>query len=71
MDIYTSDGKGRLYGFCALGKPNDLGALWFALESGVKPPDAVVVIIHDRKLDVKYLSNAVSTRPKQAKAIKN
>ena len=30
VDIFDSRGK-RLYGFCALGKPADLGTIWFAV----------------------------------------
>src|SRR6266581_5007658 len=32
VDFFDQRGK-RLYGFCALGKPDDLGGIWFAMET--------------------------------------
>src|SRR4051812_239303 len=37
VDFYDQNGK-RLYGFCALGNPANLGKIWFAMEEGVVPP---------------------------------
>ena len=31
VDFFKQDGT-RIYGFCALGKPEDLGKIWFAFE---------------------------------------
>ena len=60
VDIFDSRGK-RLYGFCALGKPADLGAIWFALEDGTVPPSYVYIEINDRQTQTKYRSNLADT----------
>ncbi len=60
VDIYDSRGK-RLYGFCALGKPSDLGQIWFALEQGVVPPSYVYIELTDRQTNTKYKSNLADT----------
>ena len=51
----------RLYGFCALGAPADLGSIWFATEEGIVPPSWVYVEIHDRQTNRKYKSNLAET----------
>lgn len=56
VDIFDSTGK-RLYGFCALGSPADLGKLWFATEEGTIPPSWIYIEITDRKTGAKYKSN--------------
>lgn len=48
VDFFDETGK-RLYGFCALGKPDDLGKIWFALEEGVVPPSYVYIELNDRQ----------------------
>ena len=60
VDIYDQRGK-RLYGFCALEKPADLGSLWFALEVGVDPPSYVYIEMTDRETNTKYKSNLADT----------
>lgn len=60
VDFYDSTGK-RLYGFCALGKPADLGKIWFALEEGVIPPSYVYIELNDRQTNTKYKSNLADT----------
>jgi len=60
VDIFDSRGK-RLYGFCALGKPSDLGKLWFALEPSVVPPSYVYIEMNDRQTNTKYKSNLADT----------
>ena len=60
LDIFDSRGK-RLYGFCALGKPADLGKIWFALEAGVVPPSYVYIELMDRQTSTKYKSNLADT----------
>lgn len=60
VDFYDQRGK-RLYGFCALGKPQDLGSIWFALEEGVVPPSWVYIEMIDRQTNVKYKSNLAET----------
>jgi hypothetical protein len=60
VDIFDSRGK-RLYGFCALGKPADLGSIWFALEEGELPPSYVYIEMNDRQMNIKYKSNLADT----------
>ena len=60
VDIFDDRGK-RLYGFCALGKPADLGTIWFALEEGVVPPSYVYIEMNDRQTNTKYKSNLADT----------
>ena len=56
VDIFNAQGK-RLYGFCALGKPADLGQIWFATEEGVIPPSYIYIEMTDRQTNTKYRSN--------------
>ena len=51
----------RLYGFCALGKPSDLGSIWFATEDGMIPPSYIYIEITDRQTNTKYRSNLADT----------
>jgi hypothetical protein len=60
VDFFDETGK-RLYGFCALGKPDDLGKIWFALEEGVLPPSYVYIELNDRQTNTKYKSNLADT----------
>lgn len=60
VDFFDSTGK-RLYGFCALGKPEDLGKIWFAMEDGVIPPSYVYIELNDRQTNTKYKSNLADT----------
>lgn len=60
VDLYDQTGK-RLYGFCALGSPNDLSQIWFALESNVIPPSYIYIEMTDRKTGTKYKSNLADT----------
>lgn len=60
VDIYDQQGK-RLYGFCALSKPNDLNGIWFALEESVVPPSWVYIELNDRSTNTKYKSNLADT----------
>jgi hypothetical protein len=60
VDIYDQSGK-RLYGFCALGGPGDLGSIWFALEEGALPPSYIYVELTDRQSNTKYKSNLADT----------
>jgi hypothetical protein len=60
VDFYTTAGK-RLNGFCALGKPDDLNKIWFALEEGVIPPSYVYIELNDRQTNTKYKSNLADT----------
>ncbi|MEA3064359.1 MAG: hypothetical protein QOJ27_798 [Sphingomonadales bacterium] len=60
VDFFDSRGK-RLYGFCALGSPSDLGQIWFATEDGTIPPSYVYIEITDRQTNTKYKSNLADT----------
>jgi hypothetical protein len=60
VDFFNAQGQ-RLYGFCALGSPNDLGQIWFALPEGQIPPSYVYVEINDRQTNTKYKSNLADT----------
>jgi len=60
VDFFDQRGK-RLYGFCALGKPDDLTGIWFALEIGVIPPSYVYIEMNDRQTNTKYKSNLSDT----------
>ena len=60
VDFFDQRGK-RLYGFCALGKPADLGTIWFALEADVVPPSYVYIELTDRQTNTKYKSNLADT----------
>ena len=60
IDIFDSRGK-RLYGFCALKAPKELGQLYFALEEGVVPPSYVYIEMNDRQTNTKYKSNLTDT----------
>ncbi|HVS21317.1 MAG TPA: hypothetical protein VHD88_05675 [Pyrinomonadaceae bacterium] len=62
VDIFDQRGK-RLYGFCALGKPDNLSGIWFALEEGVVPPSYVYIEMTDRQTNTKYKSNLAETTP--------
>ena len=60
VDFFDSRGN-RLYGFCALGNPNNLGSLWFALPEGTVPPSYVYIELNDRQTNTKYRSNLADT----------
>ena len=60
VDIYDQSGK-RLNGFCALGKPDDLSEIWFALDQEAVPPSWVYIELNDRKTNTKYKSNLAET----------
>jgi hypothetical protein len=60
VDFYDRTGH-RLYGFCALGNPQDLGQIWFALPEGQLPPSYVYIEITDRQTNTKYRSNLADT----------
>jgi hypothetical protein len=60
VDIYEQNGK-RLNGFCALGKPDDLGVIWFALDDSAVPPSWIYIELTDRKTGTKYKSNLAET----------
>jgi hypothetical protein len=60
VDFFAEDGK-RLYGFCALGSPEDLNKIWFAAEVGAPPPEKVYIVMDDRLTGASYKSNLAYT----------
>jgi hypothetical protein len=60
VDFFDQSGK-RLYGFCALGSPNDLSKIWFATEEGTIAPSYVYIVIKDRQTNKTYKSNLAET----------
>ena len=60
VDFYNQQGQ-RLYGFCALGNPSNLGQIWFALPEDQLPPSYVYIEINDRQTNTKYRSNLADT----------
>ena len=61
VDFFDGRTGNRLYGFCALGSPANLGKIWFAGEEGVVPPSWIYIEIHDRQTGQKYRSNLADT----------
>jgi len=62
VDVFDAKGT-RLYGFCALGSPADLGAVWFAVPEGAPPPSSAYIEIWDRLTNRRYRSNPVVLAP--------
>jgi hypothetical protein len=60
VDIFDGTGK-RLYGFCALGAPQNMNGIWFAAEEGTIPPSWIYVELNDRLTNTKYKSNLAET----------
>lgn len=60
VDFFDKAGN-RLYGFCALGDPANLGKIWFSVEEGTVPPSWVYIEITDRQTNAKYKSNEAET----------
>jgi hypothetical protein len=62
VDFFDASGK-RIYGFCALSKPDDLSKIWIAYEEGTIPPSYVYIELNDRQTNTKYKSNLADTTP--------
>ncbi|MEY2584882.1 MAG: hypothetical protein QOD80_908 [Verrucomicrobiota bacterium] len=60
VDFFDGGGR-RIYGFCALSKPEDLGKIWIAYEEGTIPPSYVYIELNDRQTNTKYKSNLADT----------
>ena len=60
VDILDEHGT-RLYGFCALGSPSDLGKIWVSFEQGVVPPSWIYIQLNDRQTNTIYKSNMADT----------
>jgi len=58
VDIYDQDDQ-RVYGFCALGSPENLNNLWFDAAMVSDTTTAVRVVLNDRLCDREYRSNLV------------
>ena len=61
VDFFENRTDRRIYGFCALGSPSDLGSIWFATPEGTVPPSYVYIVIHDRQTNTRYRSNLADT----------
>lgn len=57
VDFFNGRTNARIYGFCALGSPTNLGSIWFALPDGEIPPSYVYIEMTDRQTNTKYRSN--------------
>jgi hypothetical protein len=60
VDLFDQSGR-RLYGFCALGKSDNLNTIWFALPADTVPPSWIYVEMNDRQTATKYKSNLAET----------
>lgn len=60
VDLFDQTGK-RLYGFCALGRADDLNTIWFGLPSDQVPPSYIYIEMNDRQTNTKYRSNLADT----------
>lgn len=61
VDFFNGRTNQRIYGFCALGSPTNLGQIWFALPEDQLPPSYVYIEITDRQTNTKYRSNLADT----------
>jgi hypothetical protein len=61
VTIRNEKGK-QVYGFTGLLRAQDLTGLGFATEVGKLPPRAVYIELHDRVLNIKYVSNPIQLR---------
>src|SRR5688572_7862776 len=61
VDFFENRTNRRIYGFCALGRPQDLGSIWFALPEGTVPPSYVYIELIDRQTNTRYKSNLADT----------
>jgi hypothetical protein len=61
VDFFNGRTSQRIYGFCALGNPNNLGSIWFAMPEGTVPPSYVYIELNDRQTNTRYRSNLADT----------
>jgi hypothetical protein len=61
VDIFEARTNRRLYGFCALTGPQQLGSLWFALPADQVPPSYIYIELIDRQTGTRYRSNNAET----------
>ena len=61
VDIFNARTNQRLQGFCALGSPNSLNGIWFAMPEGTVPPSYIYMEMIDRQTGTRYRSNHAET----------
>ena len=61
VDFFNGRTRARIYGFCALGNPQNLGSIWFAAPEGEIPPSYVYIELIDRQTNTRYRSNLADT----------
>ena len=61
VDFFDGRTNRRIYGFCALSTPQNLGSIWFATEEGTIPPSYVYIVMTDRQTNTQYRSNLADT----------
>ena len=61
VDFFDARTNTRLYGFCALSSPDDLGQIWFSTPEGQIPPSYIYIEIIDRQTNTRYRSNLADT----------
>jgi hypothetical protein len=61
VDIFEARTNRRVFGFCALSSPQQLGSLWFALPEGQVPPSYIYIELIDRQTGTRYRSNPADT----------
>lgn len=59
VDIYNASTNAYIYGFCALGSPEDLNGIWFGVPAGTPAPPVYIKII-DRATGIAYTSNTIT-----------
>lgn len=61
VDFFDGRTNRRLYGFCALGNPQQLNGIWFATPEGTVPPSYVYIELIDRQTNQRFRSNLADT----------
>ena len=61
VDFFDGRTNRRIYGFCALGNPQQLGSIWFATPEGSIPPSYVYIELIDRQTNQRHRSNLADT----------
>jgi hypothetical protein len=61
VDFFNARTNARIYGFCALTNPSQLGSIWFAMPEGTVPPSYVYIELIDRQTNTRYRSNNADT----------
>ena len=61
VDFFNARTNARIYGFCALGSPQNLNGIWFAVPEGTVPPSYIYIELIDRQTNQRYRSNFADT----------